>query len=457
MNPRHVLAIARLTLRDAMRSRLLPSVAILLLAVVAGLPFLVSNPDGGAGAGRLFVILQYSMGAILFLLTVATLWASCGAVAGDIADRRLQLVLAKPVHRRDIWIGKWLGIMTQNIILLAFAGVLAGGILRHTWSGLPPDSAERRETGARLLTARIALRPDMPEEILRRIAGREKTIEREDHGHLHAGGKLRAEAEQQVIRSSMIVPPGGSLFLHYSGVPRFHAGQPAELRCTFQASRPESGFITGFWRIAADSGQSVEVPFTNRPGLPVRILIPPIGGDPGALTVSIHRTDAQNPSHLLLAPKGDPPELLVPAGGFEPNLARSLLALLFRLSFVAAIGVTMGCLLSVPVSVFAGFALLIVLHMTGFVATVASTGALVVSHHGEVAPSVWLDRVILHVLTAINGVTAPLEILNPLPALADGRMVPVAFTARAFGILAVLYTVGAAIPGVLLFNRRELP
>ncbi len=453
MNPRHVLAIARLTLRDAHRCRLLPSAAILLTAIVAGLPFLLAAETG---AGRLFVMLRYSMSAVLFLLTVTTLWASCGAVAGDIADRRLQLVLAKPVRRRDVWTGKWLGIMAMNAMLLAYAGLLTGLLLHHAWAGLPAGSADRRETGARLLTARAAVRPDLPEEILRRIGDRAAALRSEER-HRTTDAKIRKQAEEQVIRGGMIVPPAGSLSLRYSKVPAFRSRQPAELRYTFQSSHPESGFATGFWRMAGASGTPVDIPFTNRPGAPARILVPPLAGDPSTLFLTLHRTDAHSPAHLLVAPRGEPPELLVPVGAFEPNLARAILALLFRLSLVAALGVTMGCLLSLPVSVFAGCALVIVLQMTGFVATVASTGAIVVSHHGDTAPPDWMDKAVLSVLTAMNALTGPLENLDPIPLLADGRQVTAAFTARAFGLLAVLYTLCAAIPGMLLFSRRELP
>ncbi len=452
MNPRHVLAIARLTLRDASRSRLLPSVGFLLVLVITGLPFLIT--DSGAGTSRMFVLLRYSMSTVLFLLTITTLWASCGAVAGDIADRRIYLVLAKPVRRSDFWAGKWLGILSMNAALLAFAGLLVWGMLQLTLSRLPPDSPERVEAGTRLLTARLALKPDLPPEITDRITRRELALRRDPAAK---GQEPREMARQQVIRGSMIVPPMGTLELHYSQVPVFTPSQRAELRCIIQSSRPEGGFLSGVWRIRSLSGETREIAFTNRPGVPTRILIPPFEKPSDSLLISLVRTDSGKAGHFMLAPRGEPPELLVPAGSFTPNLARALLSLLFRLCFVAAVGVTLGCLLSTPVSVFSGFALLIVLHMTGFVTRVVSTGAVLETHHGEVVAPEGLNRIVLHILQLLDSVTGPLAHLDPLPLLADGRMVSATFALQAFAILAVLFTLGAALPGMRLFTRRELP
>lgn len=455
MNPRHVLAITRLTLRDACRSRMLPSVLFILVLAIAGLPWLIT--DSGSGTGRLFILLRYSMSTALFIMTLATLWASCGAVAGDIADRRIHLVLAKPVRRAEFWAGKWLGITAMNAILLSVSGILVWTMLQFSLNRLPQASPERLDSAARLLTAREALTPDLPPEILRRITEREKALRTDPstpHGHEPSGGDT---ARKEVIRGNMLVPPMGSIELHFRHVPAFGDPQRAELRCALQTSRPEGRFVTGIWRIRSPSGESVEIPFTNRPGLPARLLIPPFRKPADSLAVTLHRTDAASTAHLLLAPHGEPPELLVPSGAFEANLARTLLSLLFRLCFVAAIGVTMGCLLSTPVSVFSGLALLIILHMTGFVTSVASSGALLVTHHGETVAAQGFDRVVLQVLLMLNRVTGPLALLDPLPLLADGRMVSSAFTWKAFGLLGVGYTLAAALPGIRLFARRELP
>lgn len=455
MNPRHVLAIARLTLRDACRSRMLPSVLFMLVLAIAGLPWLIT--DSASGTGRLFILLRYSMATALFILTVTTLWASCGAVAGDIADRRIHLVLAKPVRRTEFWAGKWLGITAMNAILLAVSGVLVWAMLHFSLNRLAPDAPERIDAASRLLTARHALIPDLPPEILRRIGGREKALRSDPsarHSHPHS---IAETAREEVIRGSMLVPPMGSIEIHFSHVPAFTGSQRAELRCTMQTSRPEGRFVSGTWRIRSRSGESVDIPFTNRPGIPARLLIPPFPRPADSLSVTLQRTDTTSAAHLLLAPHGAPPELLVPSGAFGPNLARTLLALLFRLCFVAAIGVTMGCLLSTPVSAFSGLALLIILHMTGFVTGVASSGALLVNHHGEAVAAQGIDRIVLQVLLMLNRITGPLAQLDPLPLLADGRIVSSAFTWTAFGLLGLAYTLAAALPGMLLFARRELP
>lgn len=424
MSPHRVISIAQLTLRDAARSRLLLTLASLILVITIAIPSLID--DLSSPSDRLSVVLEYSMNAVLFILTVGTLWAACIAVAGDIADRRIHLVLAKPVYRHEVWIGKWLGLVVINLILLILACLLIGGGVFRMWRSIP-DGAARRDVEARLLTARSTLLPDLPPAL------------------------NRGE-----IQSAMLVPPGGSLTLRYRIPGETSTSLPSELRYSMESSRPDRLFVSGTWSMSRGSGPIVSIPFTNAPHSPSRILLPPLPtAGTAPLSITFTRNDTNNSAVLLLAPHGNPPVLLTPVGGFAPNLFRAVLVSWFRLSFVAALGVTMGSLLSLPVSVFAAFALLIVLHMGGFIATVASSGVILEDHHGVVSTSTRLDHALLVLLQTVNRVTGPMERLNALPLLAEGRLVSWTMTARALGLLAFLYSAAVFIPGIWLFNRRE--
>ena len=115
-----LLAIALLTWKAAFRFRLFLVVAVLLLASVIGLPILIK--DDGTARGFTQILLTYTLSTITGLLGLSTLWLACGTLARDIEECQLQMVAVKPVARWQIWLGKWLGIMSLNAVLLAISG-----------------------------------------------------------------------------------------------------------------------------------------------------------------------------------------------------------------------------------------------------------------------------------------------------------------------------------------------
>src|SRR5688572_315035 len=118
---RRILAISFLTLRAAFRYRVVTVMAVLLLGGVIILPLIVK--DDGTARGFTQIILTYTLTLTTTLLGFATLWLSCGILAREIEEAQMQMVVVKPIARWQIWIGKWLGILMLNAMLLAVAGV----------------------------------------------------------------------------------------------------------------------------------------------------------------------------------------------------------------------------------------------------------------------------------------------------------------------------------------------
>src|ERR1041385_8050392 len=115
-----ILAIVVLTWKAALRFRLFLVIAVLLLLAVVGLPILVK--DDGTARGMTQILLTYTLSAITALLGFATLWLACGTLARDVEECQIQMVCVKPIARWQIWLGKWLGILSLNAALLVIAG-----------------------------------------------------------------------------------------------------------------------------------------------------------------------------------------------------------------------------------------------------------------------------------------------------------------------------------------------
>jgi ABC-type transport system involved in multi-copper enzyme maturation permease subunit len=71
------------------------------------------------------------------LLGLATLWLGCGTLARDVEECQIQVVAVKPISRWQIWLGKWLGIMSLNAVLLGLAGLSIFLLLQWRASRLP--------------------------------------------------------------------------------------------------------------------------------------------------------------------------------------------------------------------------------------------------------------------------------------------------------------------------------
>src|SRR5882672_3097600 len=132
-----IAAVMGLTWKAAFRFRLFLVLAVLLLGAVIGLPILIK--DDGTAQGFTQILITYTLSTVTGLLGLSTLWLACGTLARDIEECQMQMVAVKPIARWQIWLGKWMGIMSLNAALLGLAGVSIYGLLQWRASRLPAD------------------------------------------------------------------------------------------------------------------------------------------------------------------------------------------------------------------------------------------------------------------------------------------------------------------------------
>src|SRR5580765_2093198 len=130
-------AVMALTWKAALRFRLFIVIAVLLLGAVVALPILIK--DDGTAQGFTQILITYTLTAIAALLGLSTLWLACGTLARDIEECQIQVVAAKPIARWQIWLGKWLGLMSLNAALLAVSGLSIFVLLQWRSTKLSPD------------------------------------------------------------------------------------------------------------------------------------------------------------------------------------------------------------------------------------------------------------------------------------------------------------------------------
>jgi Cu-processing system permease protein len=128
-----VTVIAGAEIRAALRNRWVLATTLLMAALALTLAFLGSAPAGTVGAGPLEVTVVSLSSLTIFLLPLIALLLSYDAVVGEAERGTLLLLLAYPVARWQVVVGKFLG----HTAVLAFATTLGYGAagLVLGWSG----------------------------------------------------------------------------------------------------------------------------------------------------------------------------------------------------------------------------------------------------------------------------------------------------------------------------------
>jgi len=148
---RSALVIARFGLRESLRRRVFVVIALLTVVflVLYGLAawqafgaanelanpaFTESGVDADAVVGATMAGL--AMFAILFLGTILAVFLTLGAVRGDAERGLLQPLLVRPIGRRTLLLGRWLGataVCSPYVVVVTLAALLLTDLLGGWW------------------------------------------------------------------------------------------------------------------------------------------------------------------------------------------------------------------------------------------------------------------------------------------------------------------------------------
>jgi hypothetical protein len=450
-------AIAWLTWKAAFRFRLFLVLAALLLTAVVGLPLLIK--DDGTARGFTQILLTYTLSVITALLGLSTLWLACGTLARDIEECQMQMVAVKPIARWQIWLGKWLGIMSLNAALLAVSGGAVYGLLQWRATRLPAE--QQRILRNEVLVARGSARPASVTKFIE-----EETDQRVKEALQKSGVTeadltlLRQQIKEQVKAGFQLVPPATypspyrvweidlGLWRH------FLRDEPLYLRVKFNAAeKSPSGTFAALWQMGVpDSPQMRRLePMSLAPDTFHEFPIPPnLFDENGALTVIFI-----NPNDTaLLFPVEDGIEVRFRQGGFGLNYVRGLGIIWCWMALLAALGLAAASFLSFPVAAFSALAVLTIGLSSGTLANVVSEGTLW-SPGGE-SSGTPVDAVAMPVLRALLKVINLVKEFSPIDALSTGRSIPWSQLGMAFAQIVLLLGGLIGLTGMLIFNRREL-
>jgi len=450
-------AIAWLTWKAAFRFRLFLVIAALLLASVVGLPLLIE--DDGTARGFTQILLTYTLSTITGLLGLSTLWLACGTLARDIEECQMQLVAVKPIARWQIWLGKWLGIVSLNLALLVLSGASVYGLLQWRATKLP--AAEQKTLRNEVLVARASAKPASPDaEIDQETQAQLKATLEKTKVSAADLPLLRQQIKEGLKAELQVVPPGylRTWTVDLGLAKNFLKDQPLFLRIKFNsADKSPSGTFLGMWQVGVPRQTlfwRTDEPMSLAPDTFHEFEIPAnLFDEHGVLTITFVNVN----NTALLFPLDEGIEVLYREGGFGLNFARGLGIIGCWMALLAALGLAAASFMSFPVAAFASLAALMIVFSTGTLATAVSEGTILGydPEHGSAGPKP-VDAVVLPVFRAILDVVNLAKNFSPVDALSSGRSITWFELLRAVGQIVILLGGILAIIGIWSFNRREL-
>ncbi|MEQ9454437.1 MAG: ABC transporter permease [Phycisphaeraceae bacterium] len=357
-----ILGVARTLIDESIRMRVPLVFLIVLLLLVPSLP-LVMDPAERLEY-RVASFLSWSMLAVSGLLSLLTIFLAVGTVASEFSQKQIFLTFTKPVARWQYLLGKWLGIVMLNALLVLVAG---GGIYAFTEliARQPAlDGPDRMGVDTQVLAARIAVEPQFgsADELQARFAQQLQRLRLEQPETYGSPGdpidRLSDAAINQIqmiaISDWLSIAPRNSQTYQFENLAEAKGlGGNVQLRVEPNAAgtvpegmvelgmrvngRPygSSVFPDGRIRLSEETHHILDIPASAIT-------------DDGVLVLEIFNARADQPS-ISFSP-ADGMQLLYRVDTFENNLFRAMVLLWTRLAFLAMAGLAAASFLGFPVA-----------------------------------------------------------------------------------------------------------
>jgi hypothetical protein len=450
---RRILAISLLTLRAAFRFRVVLVMALLLIGGVIILPLIIK--DDGTARGFTQIILTYTLALTTTLLGFATLWLSCGILAREIEEAQMQMVVVKPIARWQIWLGKWLGILALNALMLSVAGAAIYATMQVRARKL--TAKEQTILRDEIFVARKVSREQLPDynEMAARVV-RDRLREGPPPEGLSVNALQTIFREQLKSRDQLVPPNQRRVWQIYVGNPSDLRGKPLTIRTRFDPPAPDMNerFMT-YWEFGdLATKNQFKTNFVMAAEAWVEFPIPAnLVNEKGELHI---RFDNLTDKALLFPDDGM--QVMYRIGGFGGNFIRGLGIVFCWLALLAALGLTGASFLSFPVAAFCTIGVLILSMSTGTLRQIVEENGIIAvdPNTGRVEETKPVNEVAVQMAKGLLTTFNLARSFSPIDDLSSGRAITWSQLSQAFFQICVLLSGFLAVIGIAIFTRREL-
>jgi|688.fasta_scaffold16787_8 hypothetical protein len=481
-----VIGVARAMVEEAIGTRVSVLLVMLVVVTLPVLPLLLDPAE--RLAYRLQFFLAWAISGASVLLTVMSIALGCSSVCGDIDSRRIHMALSKPLRRWEYLLGKWLGVVLLDLLLVALVGVAVYGFAQALARTTAHDAADRMAVDEQVLTARAVVRPSHPAgvEFERSVAATIDEIRQADPGTFDKDPRWARKRilAQRVHEWHTVSADVVSSFL-FSGL------DPARIRSPVVQLRLEP-FADNSTISRADVRFSLwlnERPFpvldgrhqeyTLASGMVHTIDLPTSAIAPdGVLRVSIANRNLvmpgeEQPTSISFTP-GSGLEVLYRVGGFGGNCVRGLLVVWAKLAMLTAASLAAAAWLGFPTAILTSLMIYVSAAANAFFADAidiytgldrrdATLVAMLRLRFGMLVERVqgleWWEVIKTLGSYAADGFLSLIPSFgdyDSVTQLATGRVVPLAEAASGLAVLGVVYPLALLALGWVLLERRDL-
>ncbi|MHC4706615.1 MAG: hypothetical protein ACYS8I_05960, partial [Planctomycetota bacterium] len=386
-----------------------------------------------------------------------TIIISIYSLTTDIKQKQIYTVVTKPIRRFELLLGKLLGIVLLDAALLVLFSGIIYGITLYMPKHFNAAKAERLEVSNEFFTARAGLKPpevnvrrevDERYEQLKKSGQLDKALRNLSYKRIISDLtkqeqlKRRAVAVRKYLdwefnNVRLFDDPNSSFFIRYwydvSVNPpdlQVHGlwivGDLRQIRYGTRSRTPPERFES---KDLIRTFREIEIPgyLVAEDGyLGVRFVNPPVN------------------STVVMFPLEKGLEVLYKADTFTANFLRAVLLILFRLIFLACLGVMTSTFLSFPVAIL----LCLVIFLT------ATVSGFVIDSFYYVSEGI--SGVYSYAVKPIVQLLPQFDKFNPTKYLVAGRLLSWWFLAKALGLLICIKGALLMLLGVLIFGYKEI-
>lgn len=375
---RSIWAVATNTLKQALRMKIAVVFIILLIVLLPTMG--VSMTGDGTLKGKLQTFASYGLSLTSLLLCLLTIVVSVYSLTSDIQQRQIYTVVTKPIRRFQLLFGKLLGVILLDVALLTLFSAIIYAIIIYTPKFYRASQAEHAHANNEFFTARAGLTPpevDVTKEVLDTYKRLEKSgqLPPEVLTSKNAHKNYINALTKQIELSKRAVAVGHELVWEFNNVKPLDPNQSLFIRFKYDVSvNPPDLQVFGKWFVGDDRqvkyGAKVQTPIYTfdrkdliRTFYEIEAPADAVAED-GYLAVGFFNVPL-NDTVVIFPPK-DGIEVLYKADTFTANFLRAVLLILFRLIFLACLGILASTFLSLPVAILLSLAIFFTGTISGF-------------------------------------------------------------------------------------------
>lgn len=472
--PIQSLSVAHTVVREASRSRLSLVFIVFLLIALPLIPVVFLDKDGPLRY-QVQSFISWSMNATYIVAACLTLVLSCATVAFEIRDRQIWQLVSKPMSRFNYLIGKWIGIVGVNAVLLTIAGLSIFMYIQYLRSQPVAPGLEGQLDAVQLrdavLTARKSARPtydQLTEEQLRERVDQELRRNPEyamiDQPSPELRRSIRQRIQQTYAAQQRGVPPQQARTYTFEGLGEAK-DRSASLTLRYRFHILEDSTHTNYpARFFFNEDPNLSLDRRYVPTMSHDLIIGPnLIQDDGTLKVTVANLYQAPPNspYGTLNFEADDFELLYQVASFESNFIRAMLITLTKLSFLSVLGILFATFLSFPVACLASFTVFLGGSLAPFLHMSLQEFMIPPIFDMESFTAAQLLEYIFKQIVRAVGYAIVFTMggygeYKPTQELVQGRYIPWLHVLWSFLRLGVIWSCIALVVGYLIMRSREL-